>query len=157
MIDAQMIRTKLEEELEGSGNYLVDLKVSSANKILIEVDNNEHLSIEDCINISRYVEHDLLDRDQEDFELEVTSPGLDKPFKVFRQYEKNIGREVSINFVDESRAKLKGLLKEVGNNSIVVETKHKERLEGKKKKVWVIQTHDINFDEIKATKVVISF
>ena len=155
MIDAKMIRTKLEEKLEGSENYLVDIRVSSANDILIELDNDANVSIADCIDISRFVEHELLDRDQEDFQLEVTSAGLDKPFRVKRQYEKNVGR--TVNVVMNEGGKLEGVLQSVSDEGIELVTKHKERLEGRKKKVWVEETHDISFDKIKETKVVITF
>ena len=155
MVDANMIRTKLEEKLEGSENYLVDIRVSGANDILIELDSDNNISIEDCIKISRYVEHELLDREKEDFQLEVTSAGLDKPFRVLRQYEKNI--ESNVKVVYNEGGNIEGLLKEVSEEGIVLETKHKERVEGKKKKVWVTETHDISFDKIKETKVVITF
>lgn len=155
MVDAKMIRTKLEEKLEGSENYLVDIRVSGANDILIELDNDNNISIADCIDISRYVEHELLDREQEDFQLEVTSAGLDKPFRVLRQYQKNIGRDVKV--VYNEGGGIEGLLKEVSEEAIVLETKHKERVEGRKKKVWVTEAHNISFDKIKETKVVITF
>jgi ribosome maturation factor RimP len=156
MMDAATIKKNVEEHIEGTGYYIVDFSVSSANHILIELDNDESIAVSDCMKISRYVEHELLDRDVDEFGLEVTSPGLDKPFKMLRQYRKNIGREVEVKYAEDGR-KFKGLLKEVTEAGIVLETKKKERLEGRKKKVWVTESHDIAFDKIKETKVVITF
>ena len=85
----------------------------------------------------------------------VSSPGLDKPFKVQQQYIKNIGKDVTVIF--KEHGSITGTLKEVDDNKILVETSSKERLEGKKKKVLVVKQNEIPFSQIKETRVVISF
>ncbi len=142
------------DELD-KGLYLVDVIVAPGNRINIELDCLEgSTSITDCMSVSRNVEHNL-DREEEDFSLEVSSPGLDKPFKVHQQYIKNIGRNVKVVFADHGS--VEGKLVDVSDNNIVVETETKERVEGKKKKELVVKQHQIEFENIKETKIVISF
>lgn len=100
MIQESTIRTLIDETIEGTEIFLVDLKISAGNKISVQVDAIGGLPITDCIKVSRGIEHNL-DREVEDFSLDVSSPGLDKPLKVFRQYEKNIGRSIKITMIDE--------------------------------------------------------
>jgi len=104
--------------------------------------------------MSRHVES-MLDREEADFELLVSSPGLDQPFKVIQQYHKNIGREVSV--VKTSGEKLKGLLSKVDEESISIEFTTKEKIEGKKKKEVVTHLQSIAMSEIKETRIIISF
>ena len=89
MIDKELIVKLVEEKLASSSNYLVDVAVQPGNIIVVEIDNDESVCIDDCVELSRYLE-DHLDRDVEDFELEVGSAGITSPFKVLRQYQKNI-------------------------------------------------------------------
>jgi ribosome maturation factor RimP len=100
------------------------------------------------------VEHNL-DREEQDFELQVSSAGLDKPLRVLKQYIKNIGEEVKVKLTDNS--KLQGVLKDANEKGIIVETISKERVEGRKKKETVIKDHELTFKEIKEIKIVISF
>ena len=100
MIKESTILQLIEETIEGTDIFLVDLKISSGNKISVLVDAIGGLPITDCIKVSRGVEDDL-DREVEDFSIDVSSPGLDKPLKVFRQYEKNIDRSIKITLTDE--------------------------------------------------------
>ena len=96
-----------------------------------------------------------LDREEEDFELQVSSPGLTESFKVKEQYIKNTGREIEV--VTKSGEKLKGILKEAREEEIVLETSAREKVEGHKKKQLIVKEHIISYDEIKTAKVVISF
>jgi len=100
MIQESTVRALINETIEGTDIFLVDLKISAGNKISVLVDAIGGLPITDCIKVSRGIEHNL-DRESEDFALDVSSPGLDKPLKVFRQYEKNIERSVKITLNDE--------------------------------------------------------
>lgn len=100
MIQESTVRALIDETIEGTDIFLVDLKISAGNKISVLVDAIGGLPITDCIKVSRGIEHNL-DRESEDFALDVSSPGLDKPLKVFRQYEKNIERSVKITLNDE--------------------------------------------------------
>lgn len=156
MISAAELRTLVEEKIAGTDNYLVDLTIGNGNQIHIELENDVAVSIEDCMKVSRFVEHEVLDREVEDFSLEVTSPGVTRPFKVRRQYGKNVGRDVKV--VRNDGTSIKGRLTEVDEEGIKLTTRQKERVEGhKKKKEWVETVHPISFDEIKETKVVLAF
>ena len=156
MIDKQIIISLVDEKLaENESFYLIDLKVTGANKIHIVIDHKtDPISINDCIAFSRQVEHNL-DREEEDFELEVTSPGLSLPFKVHQQYLKNLGKEVKVML--NSSKMLEGKLDKVEENSITLAYETKERVEGKKKKIKVQHEHKLTFEEIKETKLVIKF
>ena len=99
MINESTVRAIVNETIEGSNIFLVDLNISAGNKISVLVDAIGGLPITDCIKVSRGIDENL-DREAEDFSLDVSSPGLDKPLKVFKQYEKNIGRSLKITLVD---------------------------------------------------------
>tara|TARA_B100000900_G_C20540014_1_gene700029 strand:- start:65 stop:535 length:471 start_codon:yes stop_codon:yes gene_type:complete len=137
-----------------NGNYLVDVSVSAKNVILVKMDNlNQGVSIKDCVSVSRNIEHNL-DREKQDFELKVSSPGLDQPFMVHEQYLKNVGK--TINVLTEDSA-YKGELTKV--SSAEIELKHIEIIKNKKtKKKETIETiHHLKMNEIKETRLVISF
>ena len=89
MIDKKEINALVEEFLKDSGNYLVDILIASGNLITVEIDNDNGVNIDDCVELSRYLESKF-DRDTEDFELTVTSAGLTSPFKTLRQYKKKM-------------------------------------------------------------------
>lgn len=134
--------------------FVVDIKVSSSNKINIEIDSFRGFTIDDCVEISRLVESEL-DRDKEDFELEVASAGLSEPFKVIQQYQKNIGKEVET--LTKDGLKLKGILTNVSDKSFELEESKLVKVDGKKKKQSVIEKHEFSFDKVKATKIVLTF
>ena len=154
MITKEAIEKLIAEKIDPATQFVVDLQVTPSNQITVLLDSDTSTSIEDCIAVSRHIESNL-DREQEDFELKVSSPGLDQPLKVLRQYRKNIGRHVAVKTEDEQ--KIEGELKAVDENLITVETRTKERIEGRKAKRWVEHQHQIPFENIKETKVVISF
>ncbi len=153
MIEKEKIENLVAEMLEEK-MFVVEVSVSKSNLINIFVDGYDGLTIDQCIKISRHVEH-TLDRDEEDFELQVSSPGLTESFKVKEQYIKNTGREIEV--VTNSGEKLKGILKEARENEIILETSAREKVEGHKKKQLIVKEHIISYDEIKTAKVVISF
>ena len=144
-----LIREKLEE-----GMFLVDVSVNSANVIHVEVDSFTGLTIDQCVAISRHIEGNL-DRETEDFELQVSSPGADQPFKVKEQYRKNQGREVEVTLT--SGVVLKGLLFGSDEEGMILETSAKVKVEGKNKKELVTERKAIPYSEIKKTRVIISF
>lgn len=150
MIEKSKIEALVNAKIEGSDIFLVEIHVSPKNNIVVVIDSDNGLSIDRCIEVSRAVEHNL-DRELEDFSLEVTSYGLDKPLILRRQYEKNIGRNLSITLNDGT--KLKGELEKVGQKSINIIRKlnKKEIKEGKETNL------SIDFSEIKETKIEISF
>jgi len=99
MITVKQISDIVNEKLQGSELFLVEVLVRSGNRISVFLDSDTHVSITDCAGISRHIES-LLDREQEDFELEVSSAGLDQPIKLRRQYLKNIGNDLKVLTAD---------------------------------------------------------
>jgi ribosome maturation factor RimP len=153
MIRASYIETLLAPAIKDSGMFLVNISVQAGNVIRVSVDSGVGVTLDDCIRISRYLE-ERLDRDSEDFELQVSSPGLTEPFKVKQQYEKNIGREIK---VITSENEYKGILKHIGEETIELENTKKIKIEGKKKKEFVTELVTVNFADIKSAKCVIQF
>ncbi len=151
MIAKETIQRMAEEKLTDA-MFIVDITVGLGNAISVVIDSDTGLSIDKCIEMSRHIEHQL-DRDVEDFSLEVSSPGLTQPFKVLRQYLKNLGKEVEV--VTLKGEKLSGVLKSANENSFIVETTINIRVEGKK----AIETKSLEFflNEIKTVKPVITF
>ncbi|MBO4822050.1 MAG: ribosome assembly cofactor RimP [Prevotella sp.] len=154
MTEKSIIKNLAEEWLEGKDYFLVDIEVSPDNKIVVEIDHADGVWIEDCVELSKYIE-DHLDRDKEDFELEVGSAGLGQPFKVPQQYINFIGKEVEVLNADGK--KLKGTLKTVDGNLFTVTTQEKVKVEGKKRPVLTPVDHQFEMDKVKYTKYIISF
>jgi len=153
MIDKAIVK-KLVEEMLDDKMFLVEITVSQRNVINVFVDSYDGLTIEQCISISRHVEHSF-DREEEDFELQVSSPGLSEKFKVKEQFYKYIGREIEI--VTISDVELEGVIQSATDEGIILETSARELVEGQKKKQLVVKQHHLKYDEIKSAKAVISF
>jgi len=132
--------------------FLVDLSIGSNNHIKVLIDSEKGIRVDECVQISKYLESEL-DRDEEDFELEVSSPGVGTPLKVYQQYIQNIGREVSVATIDNKN--FKGELIEADDKSIVVRISTK--VKSGNKKVKQLEDKMISFDEILSTKVIIKF
>jgi ribosome maturation factor RimP len=143
---------RLAEEKLSDTMFIVEITVSPANAISVIIDSDEGISIEKCIEVSRHIEHQF-DREVEDFSLEVSSPGLTQPFKVLRQYLKNLGKEVEI--VTAKGEKIIGILISADEKSFVVETTNNIKVDGKK----TVETKRIEFFlvDIKTVKPVITF
>jgi ribosome maturation factor RimP len=148
MIEKQKIQRLVEEYISGTGLFLVSVKISNANRITVLADKNEGITIDECAAIHRHIENGL-DRDKDDFELQVSSPGLDMPFVVIEQYLKNEGRKVEV--VDNEGSKFTGRLKNVTEGGFELETEIKAK--GK-----TIELKDIsfNFEQIKSTRVILT-
>ncbi len=153
MIDKEIVIKLVEEKLDEK-MFIVEVSVSKSNVINVFVDSFDGMTIDKCIEISRHVEHSF-DREVEDFELQVSSPGLTESFKVKQQYFKYAGKEIEV--FSEEEQKLKGLLKEANEEGIVLETTTKEKLEDQKKKQLVTREYKFKYDEIKSAKAVITF
>jgi ribosome maturation factor RimP len=153
MIDREIVKSLVEEMLDEK-MFVVEITVNERNVINVFVDSFDGLTIDQCIAISRHVEHSF-DREEEDFELQVSSPGLTENFKVKQQYIKYIGRAVEVKNLEGE--KLEGVILEADNDKIVLETSSREKLEGQKKKQLVVKQHHLKYDEIKSAKAVISF
>lgn len=153
MIEKVIVQHLVEEKLD-ENMFLVDISVSERNVIHVFVDSFNGLTIDQCVAISRHVEHNL-DRDEEDFELQVSSPGLTESFRVLEQYKKNEGRKIEV--VTMEGENLEGILLETETECFVMETSTKEKLAGHKKKQLVVKKHQLKYNEIKSAKAVISF
>jgi ribosome maturation factor RimP len=102
MIEKQNIETIVEKFIKGTELFLVTVKVSSSNRITVLADKKEGITIDECASIHRHIEMNL-DRDVEDFELQVSSPGLDSPFFVIEQYYKFEGKKVEVIDIEGTR------------------------------------------------------
>ncbi len=153
MIDKVKIAELVNEKLTDD-QFLVDVTVSSSNVIHVMVDSDTGISINQIVEISRFVEGNL-DREVEDFELSVFSAGLSEPFRLVRQYKKNVGTEIDVLLV--SGQKLSGLLTNADEQGIDLEVTTKEKTEGSKKKELVTRVHKFDYQEIKEAKKVLKF
>lgn len=154
MITVQSITQLVEEKLTGTDRFVISVKVSPNKRIEVLLDGLSNIAISDCIDMSRHIESSL-DREQEDFELMVSSAGIDEAFVVEKQYQKNIGREVDV--VKKDGNKINGILllhKEA--EAIVVESSKTVKDEKKKKQI-ITEQITIPLQEIKETKLVLSF
>jgi ribosome maturation factor RimP len=149
MTDKAEIERLVRETTEGSGIFLVGIRISTSNRITILADSNEGITIEECAAIHRHIENNL-DREKEDFELQVSSPGLNMPFVVPEQYHKNEGKKVEV--VSTEGERFTGLLKNVTRGGFELELETKVR--GKASEPKEIS---FNFDQVKSTSLVFTF
>lgn len=154
MIDKNVVKNLVEEWLTGREYFLVDVVVSPDDKITVEIDHADGVYINDCVELSKFIE-DRLDREQEDYELEVGSAGLGQPFKVEQQYHNFIGEPVEVLTGDGK--KVRGVLKSVEGREFTVAVSEKVKQEGKKRPVLMDVDHRYDMDNVKYTKYLISF
>lgn len=154
MIDKSIVKGIVATWLADKDYFLVDVDVTPDNKITIEIDHADGVWIEDCADLSRHIEAHL-DRDEEDYELEVGSAGLGQPFKVREQYLCFVGKDVEV--LDGDGKKWRGRLKGVEGDSFVVTTKEKVKQEGKKRPQVCDVDHTFGMKEVKYTKYLINF
>lgn len=154
MIDKSELTGVINAALENSELFLVDVTVSRDNNIVVEIDSMDSVSIDDCAQLTRAIESHF-DRDKEDYELEVGSAGLTSPFKVKKQYEKYLDEEVEV--LTKDGRKLKGTLKEAGEETFTIGIAKKVKPEGAKRPIEVIVDETFNYNEIKYTKYLIQF
>lgn len=154
MIEKSTVSKIVGEWLDGKNYFLVDVTVSPDDKIVVEIDHAEGVWIEDCVDLSRYIESKL-NREEEDYELEVGSAGIGQPFKVFQQYENHKGEEVEV--LTKGGRKLTGVLKDANENNFTVAVEKKVKTEGSKRPKLVAEDETFAYDEVKYTKYLISF
>ena len=154
MIDRNIVSGIVNEWLEDKDYFLVDVSVSPDNKIVVEIDHAEGVWIDDCVELSRFIESKL-DREEEDYELEVGSAGIGQPFKVLQQYLNNIGNEVEV-LTTEGR-KMEGVLKDANEENMTLTVQRKVKPEGAKRPKLVEEDVTYTYSEIKYTKYLISF
>lgn len=146
MIDKDKLKDFIESELAETGIYLVGLSVSGANEIVVEIDNDEGVDIDECIRLTRAIES-AFNRDEEDYELEVGSSGLTSPFKVERQYKKNIGNPVEV--LTKDGRKLYGELREADAAGFMIVSEEKVKHEGEKRPHIEEVEHRFGYGDVK--------
>lgn len=154
MINEELIKSLAHQKIDGTPLFLVDVKVKPTNRIEVYIDGPQHVTIEDCVGLSRHIEAGL-NRDTEDFELTVSSPGLDQPFKVAGQYQKYTGKEVSV--LKKDGIKIIGKLARAGQTDLEIETKRTERKEKGKGRQTIIENITLDLNQVKETKLVLPF
>ena len=154
MIDNNKVKELALEWLEGKEYFLVDTSVDKENKITVEIDHRDGVWIEDCCELSRWIEEHL-DRDVEDFELEVGSAGIGQPLKVLQQYVNSIGYDVEVMTAEGKR--LEGMMKSADADGFVVTVIEKQRVEGKKRPQLVEVDKAFGYGDVKWVKNIIDF
>ena len=154
MIDRSIVSGIVNEWLEDKEYFLVDVTVSSDDKIVVEIDHAEGVWIDDCVELSRFIESKL-DREEEDYELEVGSAGIGQPFKVLQQYLIHIGQDVEV--LTKQGQKLEGVMKDANEENFTVTIQKKVKPEGAKRPKLVDEDVTFTYEEIKYTKYLISF
>lgn len=148
MIEKNKIEEIIKEFIKGSGLFLVSVKVSSTNRITVLADKNGGITIDECASIHRLIEK-YFDRDELDYELQVSSPGLDMPFSVIEQYHKNEGKKVEV--IDNDGIRYTGILNNVTRGGFEIETEVKVKGRTKEMKEF-----SFNFEQIKTTREILT-
>ncbi len=154
MIEAVKVKETVEEFLGQGSTYLVDVKVTPGNDIVVTVDDDEYVDVEMCEKLHRYIES-RFNRDEEDYSLEVGSAGITAPFVLPRQYRKNIGEEVEVLTADGK--KFRGNLVSATDEGFVVSVTRKEKPEGAKRKIEVTEELPYGYSQVKYVKKSIIF
>lgn len=154
MIERNRIEELIDQKLEGTELFLVELKINIANKIDVFIDGMKGVTIKDCVGISRHIESSL-DREEQDFELNVSSPGAEESFKVLKQYEKNIGRKLIVSTHDGITQE--GILIEANFLEIKIEKTEKRKKESGKGNILVKEIIRLELAKVKQARVILSF
>jgi ribosome maturation factor RimP len=154
MINKEILEKLVEEWLAKGDYFLVDIILGQDDRIVIEIDHADGVWIDDCAELSRYLQERLGD-ELGDYELEVGSAGIGQPFKVLQQYKNHVGDMVEV--VTKEGQKLQGVLKSVDESQFVVTMQEKQRPEGKKRPVIVDVDRQFLMDEVKSVKYLLSF
>ena len=154
MINKEIIQTLTEEWLQGNEYFLVDVNFAGDDRIVIEIDHADGVWIEDCAELSRFLQ-ERLGEELGEYELEVGSAGLGQPFKVAQQYINHIGDTLEVLQADGK--KVQGVLKSVDAPSFTITTQEKQKQEGKKRPVLVDVDKTYKMDEVKYAKYLLAF
>ena len=153
-MDQDLVRKLVDEAVgENDSLFLIDLSFLPSNKIKVIVDGDDGISLKECVRISRHVEHNL-DREEEDFALEVTSPDITQPLTVERQYRKNVNRTLKVK---TEEGEIEGTLVEANIEGISLRWKTREPKPIGKGKITVEKNATIAYQNIKEAKVKITF
>lgn len=148
-MDKKALVDFVEDRLKDTEYFLVDLTVTASNEIKVEVDSFEDIDIDFCVGLSKAIE-EAFPRDDEDYELEVGSAGFTSPFKVRKQYEKNLGNEVEVMARDGR--KYIGVLGEVGDDSFLVSCVEKVKEPGAKRPVEKTVEHRFPYSSVNSVR-----
>lgn len=154
MISKDAVKQIVESYITAKGYYLVDINVTKDNHISVEIDHFEGVSIDFCVELTREIESGI-DRETEDYELQVSSAGLTEPFKVLKQYQKNTGNEVEV--LTKEGKKITGVLTAADAEKITLQIEKQIKPEGAKRKVTLCEDLEIPYENIKTTKYIIRF
>lgn len=154
MISKELITDITNKYIKNTDMFLVDVNVRPGNLISVEVDCDTGINIDDCVVLSKHIESQL-DRDAEDFELEVGSAGITSPFKIPRQYAKNIGNEVEV--LTKAGQKLTGILKSNDEKGFTITITKMVKPEGAKRKIAVEEDLDFGYEDVKYAKYSLKF
>lgn len=154
MINKIEIEKMVKEFMNGTELFLVAVRISSSGKITILADRKEGITIDECVAMSRFIEKNL-NRDDEDYELQVSSPGLDMPFLVKQQYYKNEGRRIEV--VDSAGKKYSGVLRNVTEGGFELQTEVKTEIKGKGERMIVNKEISFNYDQVKSAREIVTF
>ncbi len=149
MIDPKQIEELVANYVQGRDVQLINLKVSPDNRILVEVDAYKGVDLDYCSALNRYLQEQL-DRDAEDYELEVGSVSITDPFRTKMQYEKHLGHDVEI--LTKDGRKLHGVLVNVEEDHFEADVEVLVQVEGKKKKEKQVQTQSFGYQDVKYCK-----
>ena len=152
MIEEILIKTIVEDFLKDTDKFPVTAEINPGNRIVIEIDSDSGVSIDDCIALTKHIESKL-DREVEDYELEVGSAGIGQPFKLLRQYKKNIGNEIEV--LSKKGEKLSGILKDADEDKFILTVEKQIKPEGAKRKVTIEEDLAFTYDGIKYAKYII--
>ena len=154
MINKETIQALTEEWLQGNDYFLVDINFGADDRIVIEIDHADGVWIEDCAELSRFLQEKLGDELGE-YELEVGSAGLGQPFKVAQQYQNHIGDTLEVLGADGK--KVQGVLKSVEGRDFTMTIREKQKQEGKKRPVFVDVDKTYSMDHVKYAKYLLAF
>jgi len=154
MITKEQVTQLIEDKIAGSDMFIVEVSVRPGNVLEVTLDGDKGINIEACTEVHRHILKNF-DREVEDYSLEVSSPDLLKPLKVKRQYIKNIGRTISVKTTVKD--KLEGVMLDANDYGIVLHTKTREAIPGRKAKQLVEKEIEIPYDQIEQAKIVLSF
>lgn len=154
MITQASVTQLIEDKIADTDMFIVEVTVRPGNVINVTLDSESGITIEACTEVHRHLLHSM-DREVEDYSLEVSSPDLSKPLQVFRQYRKNIGRDLGVKMNDKS--KIEGELIAADETGITLKTEQKEEVPGKKGKKLVEREIHIAFTDMAEAKVLIRF
>jgi len=153
MIEKATIEKLVNEYLSGTDIFLVAVRKSSTGKITVLADRREGITIAECVGISRFIEKNL-SHDDEEYELQVSSPGLDMPFLVLQQYYKCEGRAIEV--LDLAGNKHSGVLKNVTDGGFELEIELTDRTKGKTKSVEKTFI-SLNYDQVRSAREIVTF